>query len=116
MSAPLSPAARRSALISALRHPETWPAGFEWEFAKCQKCAIGLFKQLFDRKLALDHGVDAMNEPLGLMAEQSAILFCTSAYGHPDNTTPAMVADRLETLHRELCAKETPDNVDGHNG
>lgn len=35
------------ALIYALRHPETWPAGFEWDYSECETCAIGLAQTLW---------------------------------------------------------------------
>lgn len=36
-----------SILAYNLRHPETWPEGFTWEFNFCDSCAMGLALQLF---------------------------------------------------------------------
>jgi hypothetical protein len=35
------------ALSYALRHPETWPEGFVWDYGNCTKCAMGLAHQLW---------------------------------------------------------------------
>lgn len=34
-------------LAFALRHPETWPKGFIWDYSDCRRCAIGLAFQLW---------------------------------------------------------------------
>jgi hypothetical protein len=34
-------------LAFALRHPETWPDGFVWNFSYCENCAMGLACQLW---------------------------------------------------------------------
>lgn len=46
----LSDAASTPSLVAlsyALRHPETWPEGFVWEYNNCRKCAMGLAIQLW---------------------------------------------------------------------
>lgn len=35
-------------LVYALRHPETWPEGFVWNYRDCNSCAMGLARQLWD--------------------------------------------------------------------
>jgi len=30
-----------------LRHPEQWPLGFEWDYGKCETCAMGLAHNLW---------------------------------------------------------------------
>ena len=35
-------------LSYALRHPDTWPNGFVWNYKRCQSCAIGLAHQLWN--------------------------------------------------------------------
>jgi len=35
------------ALVYALRHPETWPANFVWDYGDCAQCAIGLSLRLW---------------------------------------------------------------------
>lgn len=34
-------------LAYALRHPETWPKGFVWDYRECDQCAMGLAHQLW---------------------------------------------------------------------
>ena len=34
-------------LAWALRHPETWPEGFEWDYRACTSCAMGLAVRLW---------------------------------------------------------------------
>lgn len=41
-------------LSYALRHPETWPEGFVWDFARCDKCAMGLAYRLWTGKSPID--------------------------------------------------------------
>jgi hypothetical protein len=36
-----------AALSYALRHPEMWPKGFEWDYSFCHSCAMGLTVQLW---------------------------------------------------------------------
>ena len=56
------------AMIHHLRHPETWPAGFEWDYSYSTRCAVGLAHGLWPedttlsyhdlaRKLGLKEGV-----------------------------------------------------------
>ena len=33
-----------------LRHPETWPKGFKWNYGKCTTCAMGLAWALSGRR------------------------------------------------------------------
>jgi hypothetical protein len=35
------------ALAYALRHPETWPADFVWDYRNCASCAVGLSLRLW---------------------------------------------------------------------
>ena len=35
------------ALSYALRHPDTWPKGFVWDYKYCGSCAMGLAHQLW---------------------------------------------------------------------
>lgn len=34
-------------LSYALRHPDTWPAGFKWDYGDCGQCAVGLAHSLW---------------------------------------------------------------------
>ena len=39
------------ALSYCLRHPETWPEDFVWDYSKCQQCAMGLAHQLWSQAI-----------------------------------------------------------------
>lgn len=39
------------ALSYALRHPDTWPEGFYWDYDICKQCAMGLAHLLWDTKV-----------------------------------------------------------------
>lgn len=34
-------------LSYALRHPDTWPKGFYWDYSECETCAMGLAHRLW---------------------------------------------------------------------
>lgn len=36
-------------LAYVLRHPETWPRGFVWNYSNCRSCAMGLAHRLWSR-------------------------------------------------------------------
>lgn len=38
-------------LSYALRHPDTWPKGFIWNYKSCDQCAMGLAHQLWKDKV-----------------------------------------------------------------
>lgn len=44
------------ALSYALRHPETWPKDFVWNYSKCTSCAVGLALRLWPDALQLPDG------------------------------------------------------------
>jgi hypothetical protein len=45
------------ALSYALRHPDTWPKGFKWDYQWCTTCAMGLAGQLWNETI----GTDSLN-------------------------------------------------------
>lgn len=47
-------------LAYALRHPETWPEGFVWDYSECACCAMGLAAELWDRGAPDSDDSDAM--------------------------------------------------------
>lgn len=44
------------ALSYALRHPDTWPKGFVWDYQHCNKCAMGLANVLWKLSFPKDMG------------------------------------------------------------
>lgn len=109
-------ASRRLKLIAALRDPTTWPKGFEWDFGNCGCCGMGLARSL--RIIRCDLAIpEHVACPLGLTEQQSFAIFqpwnlkagpVRNPLGYRAETyadvTAAMVADRLEAVHRSLTA------------
>lgn len=105
MSRDLTPSMRRSALIAALRDPTTWPEGFAWDFSNCRRCGIGLFIKMLDPgPYSQITAWDRVEYGLGLTQSQACTVFGRAYQIADSQVTPAMVADRLEQIHRELEA------------
>lgn len=104
-------------LAYALRHPETWPKGFVWDFNECSRCAMGLAHALWG-----DAPVNGNNDAwtsasarlLAVPYEEADRIFYWEGYQQvrpkkflgikigsvvvdADNVTPGMVADAIDT-------------------
>lgn len=88
------------ALSHLLRHKELWPDGFEWDYRRCSTCAIGLSRELWDRKnikrftLMLD--IELM---LGIDLNDANHFFVESHYSRripKGDVTPEMVSDDID--------------------
>lgn len=127
MTTTITPAMRRSILIATLRDKTLWPEGFKWDFSNCDHCAMGMLLSQTNQ----DHRIvyapvtyqAKTGELLGLNTRQVKDIFSTpvnaatpelseayhittwEAHRHKTWTdvTPAMVADRLEEMHRSLA-------------
>jgi hypothetical protein len=106
VSQTLTPSMRRSVLIAALRDPTTWPPGFAWNFWKCSQCAIGLYCQSFEHRTTnwATEEMQRIAQTLGMTQEAADHVFGYAYDVGPELVTPAMVADHLEAIHRELEA------------
>lgn len=40
------------ALSYVLRHPDTWPRGFVWDYNDCKQCAMGLAHKLWSKEVS----------------------------------------------------------------
>jgi len=104
------------ALSYALRHPDTWPAGFVWDFSNCTTCAMGLAHQLWNQ---IPNGggakasVSGAARSFALPYAEAKAIFLGSAEWMPfktmkagwlrtktvcdmDAVTPEMVADQID--------------------
>lgn len=95
-------------LSYALRHPDTWPEGFVWDYSDCKQCAMGLAHQLWESEIPQ---VGNTRDP-SVMARKFAmpyekaeqIFFATHKYNRHygvfprsiDSVTPEMVADQID--------------------
>lgn len=78
------------ALAYALRHRDTWPAGFVWDYSHCETCAMGLTRMFWNQSI-----FTLFDIPM----EARANIF--GGAGRPSNTpqpdvTPEMVADAID--------------------
>ncbi len=98
----LSDAASTPSLVAlsyALRHPETWPSDFAWDFRACDTCAMGLTARLWRDATYVGR---AFNIGIGTVHS----LFSMDAYGiPPKDVTPTHVADAIDAF---LAATVTP--------
>lgn len=99
------------ALSHALRHPETWPAGFEWDFNNCDTCAMELAHRLWDDipETLRNDGALVMARNFQMPYRDAANIFMGDGDWVPsvgtgsgrmvadlDAVTPAMVADQID--------------------
>jgi hypothetical protein len=112
MSTELTPSMRRSVLIAALRDEQLWPKGFRWNYDFCKTCAAGLAERIGlcvgEDEASINWAVP-VTKALGLRPDQGArVFYSTHGVLRLSEVTPAMVADRLETIHRELESADSP--------
>jgi hypothetical protein len=100
------------ALSYALRHPDTWPKDFVWDFRDCDQCAMGLAHRLWK---SLPEPTSQWREGSSMMARQFAMpyseaerIFFGDAYTRQQffglisttipqrDVTPDMVADAID--------------------
>jgi hypothetical protein len=106
VSQTLTPSMRRSILIAALRD-EALQDGHKWNFCHFPGCAVGLADRLFNLSMIPKDGRTKVENPLDIMEQYFGVWepFGCDAYPVADeHVTPAMVADHLEAIHRELEA------------
>lgn len=107
-------------LAYALRHPETWPEGFVWDFSQCDNCAMGLAHALWCKTGSLGEdnnaAVSTSARLLAMPWEEADQIFMntalytstkpkrflgfnigtTSFYIDFEDVTPGMVADAID--------------------
>lgn len=91
-----------AALSLALRHPETWPPGFVFDYLDRRTCALGLAYRL---EMIDEPHAQAMMTAFGLSDHQAFTMFCFG-YGcvKKGQVTPEMVADRIDAHLAHLGA------------
>lgn len=96
-------------LAYALRHPETWPKEFHWNFNYCEHCAMGLAHQLWAKNVAearRSTGASIMAQAFAIPFSASREIFFGAGFsyryrnGFPvlfaSAITPEMVADKID--------------------
>ena len=61
------------ALSYALRHPDTWPRGFSWNYRNCNRCAMGLAGLLWE---SLSISGDDYEDAVSDVARGFALPYC----------------------------------------
>lgn len=101
------------ALSYALRHPDTWPEGFIWDYHDCRHCAMGLAHCLWRSIPApkFSTGASVMARSFGLPYAEAKEIFMGEGAWVPkqrvgflwlgtepnhDAVTPEMVADQID--------------------
>lgn len=96
-------------LAYCLRHPDTWPEGFYWDYGKCERCAMGLAHELWSSipEASNETGASIMARAFHMSYEAAHTIFFGSAwrkrkffggYFYPPHSTitPSMVADAID--------------------
>jgi hypothetical protein len=107
------------ALSYVLRHPDTWPEGFVWDYSRCESCAMGLAHSLWREsvpKTNIDNAASYMARTFSMPFAEAKSIFLggrswvpkeTFSDGHlwwrkerhradHDAVTPEMVADQID--------------------
>ena len=66
------------ALSYALRHPDTWPEGFVWDYSTCNHCAMGLAHALWKQnvpEVTRFTGASVMARSFALPFEDARFIF-----------------------------------------
>lgn len=95
------------ALSYALRHPDTWPEGFSWNYTNCGHCAMGLAHKLWSRvpRPYADDGTSIMARAFAMPYTEAKKVFfdanCLWGWGKlpykpMSAVTPENVADAID--------------------
>lgn len=91
-------------LSYVLKHPETWPPGFQWDFSFCDTCALGLAREMFDLDFACS---DNVAKAIGISHDDAYRIFIQmdgkkfpwyKMFPGPRDVTPQMVAKQLDEI------------------
>lgn len=91
-----------------LRHKETWPEGFEWNYAVCGMCAIGLARSLWMLPINfLAHASRNMAAGFQIPEDVAFRIFINLEgnegffFGRRSSITPEHVADAIDEYLKE---------------
>ena len=77
-------------LSYCLRHPETWPESFFWDYSHCDQCAMGLAHELWSSipESNRDDGASTMARSFAIPYEVAQSIFLGREGGHCASWTP----------------------------
>lgn len=96
------------ALSYVLRHPDTWPKGFYWDYTKCTQCAMGLARRLWSTDIEQaknSSGASIMARTFAMPYAKAERIFMEGWKNHrhlgvfsrdPETVTPEMIADDID--------------------
>ena len=61
-------------LSFALRHPETWPKDFDWNYSDCNRCAMGLAHRMWPKQVP-EPTTGAMVDAFGIPVSKASDIF-----------------------------------------
>lgn len=99
------------ALSYALRHPDTWPDGFYWQFDQCDQCAMGLAHALW-KKIPKAHrhsGASIMAKAFAMPYSDADNIFMGHGEWAPRRIKTKTVRTGFLGLH---LARETRQTLD----
>ncbi len=101
------------ALSYSLRHPDTWPQGFFWDYSNCHQCAMGLAHALWKAKIPptdIHDGASIMAKSFAMPYSEARDIFlegrgapriCFIGPRNIDIQTPERVADQIDAYLRK---------------
>ena len=99
-----------SALAYVLRHPQTWPPGFKWDFSNCHTCAMGLCYRLWhERGPATAAWFGGVAELLGIPPRDAFALFvspCLRPFRRADPAAPSVAPSIAPSITPDMIADE----------
>jgi len=86
-------------LSFALRHPDTWPKDFDWNYADCNRCAMGLAHRMWPKQVP-EPTTNAMMDAFGMNASQASDIFTGAGRQSYTNlgVRPTRIADLIDEL------------------
>jgi hypothetical protein len=92
-----------AALSFALRHPETWPEGFVWDYGNCETCAMGLANRLWggilNKEPYAGESACRMASVFGIRQEKAFEIFIFAPANRQlrlRGVTPTQIADLID--------------------
>lgn len=91
------------ALSYALRHPDTWPQGFVWNYGQCNQCAMGLARALWKHQIPQGFNDDGAS----IMAREFAMPYTAAECIFLGNGDNSWIPTSIEEHGRLWWKKET---------
>lgn len=110
-------------LSYALRHPETWPDGFAWNYADCESCAMGLAAKLWESMGEIKEAYAAKNHNITKMAKAFSLSYSASKCIFYDAEKTrfsrerhffGLIERKIEATHADITPDMVADDIDAY--